>query len=89
MKKIKEETTTTSLPEVETLPSGKMICGTPYFNCNDDIFFNLHLKKRKNKQWFNKHYKDSNVANWARKNKGKDFYLKHESENMFRKVKAY
>jgi hypothetical protein len=69
-------------------PTGFMPCGTPYFNVNDDLFFSLHLKARKHKQWFDKHYKDSNVASWARKNKGKNFYLRHPDYDMFRKVTA-
>jgi hypothetical protein len=89
MKKIEEETGTSAIPSTVGVPTGKMPCSTPYFNCNDDMFFNLHLKKRKNKQWFDKFYKNTDVAAWARKNKGKDFYLKHEDQDMFRKVKAY
>ena len=44
-------TTTTSIPAG---PTGKMPCGTPYFNCNhnEDMFWNLHTKARKKGQWF-------------------------------------
>ncbi len=82
--KLKEETTTDNV----AMPTGMLACGTPYFKCNDNMFFSLHLKARKNRGWFNKHYKDTNVAGWARKNKGKGFYLKHEDSGMFRKIKA-
>ena len=81
--KLKEVSTMSSVA-VPQGPTGQMKCGTPYFDCDEDMFYSLHLKKRKSGQWFRKHYKDSEVANWARKNKGKSFYLKHN--NMFRKV---
>ena len=68
-------------------PAGHMPCGSPYFNCSDDQFWQLHQKSRGDRQWFNKHYKGSEVGDWARKNKGKNFYLKHDS-GMFRKIKA-
>lgn len=71
----------------QTGPAGHMPCGSPYFNCSDDQFWTLHTKSRGDKQWFNKHYQDSGIADWARANKGKNFYLKHES-GMFRKIKA-
>jgi hypothetical protein len=48
MKRIEEETRTSTIPFSVSVPTGKIICGILYFNCNDDIF-NLHLK-RKNKQ---------------------------------------
>ena len=89
MKNIEEETTTDAIPTDIGVPTGKMSCGTPYFKVNDDIFFGLHLKARKNRQWFDKHYKNTNVGGWCRKNKGRGFYLKHEENEMFRKVKAY
>lgn len=68
-------------------PSGTMPCGTPYFNCSDEQFWSLHTQVRKHGGWYDKFYQDTDVAQWARQNKGKGFYLKHES-GMFRKVKA-
>jgi hypothetical protein len=67
-------------------PTGKMNCGTPFFDCDEDQFFNLHRKARQSGQWWKKHYKDTNMAQWAKKNKGKNFYLRHKG--MFRKIKA-
>ena len=67
-------------------PTGKMPCGSPYFDCDDEAFWNLHQKVRGNRQWFDKHYKDTEIAQWARENKGSKFYLKNNE--MFRKVKA-
>ena len=88
---IKEMTDAGSIPADASLakgtPTGMMPCGSPYFNCTDDQFWSLHTKKRKHRQWYDKHYQDSDVAQWARKNKGQGFYLKHES-GMFRKIKA-
>ena len=80
MLKLNESTTVTNIPDVPTGPSGKMPCGTPYFNCDhkEDMFWNLHVKARGKGQWFNKHYKDEPVANWARQNKGKSFYLRYQ-----------
>ena len=83
---ISEETTTAAIPDVQ--PAYSLPCGTPVFKVDDDIFFNLHLKQRKDKGWYDKHYKDSNVAQWARKNKGKEFYIKHGEKEMYRKIKA-
>ncbi len=84
-KKLKEATVQGDIP---TTPTGKMPCGTPYFDCGhrEDMFWDLHVKARGKGQWFNKHYKDEPVANYARSNKGKNFYLK--LNDMFRKVKA-
>jgi hypothetical protein len=88
---IKEATMAADIPDVPSLPrgtpTGKMPCGSPYFDCDDDQFWDLHTRVRGNRQWFDKHYKDSDIAQWARKNKGSKFYLKHES-GMFRKIKA-
>jgi predicted RNA-binding protein YlxR (DUF448 family) len=63
-----------------------MACGTPFFACDEKMFYDLHMKKRKNKGWYDKFYKDTAVADYARKNKGRSFYLKHN--NIFRKIKA-
>jgi hypothetical protein len=90
--KVEEETGVDNVampdaPAVKGTPTGKMPCGSPYFDCDDDQFWGLHQRARGNRQWFDKHYKDTNIAQWARKNKGSQFYLKHDS-GMFRKVKA-
>ena len=87
-KKLDESTTSASIPDVPAGPTGNMPCGTPYFDCghNESMFWNLHRKARSKGQWFTKHYKDEPVANWARQNKGKNFYLQYK--DMFRKVKA-
>ena len=86
MTKLKEETSTADIPDVPG-PTGTMPCGRPYFNCdnNEGMFWNLHKQARGKGQWYKTHYKDEPVANWARSNKGKSFYLQYK--NMFRKVK--
>ncbi len=86
MLSIKEATTAANIPDISG-PAGFMPGNIPYFNCNDEQFWSLHTKSRQNKQWFNKHYGDSSIGQWCKKNKGKDFYIKHES-GMFRKIKA-
>ena len=88
MSKINEDTSTADIPDVPAGPTGKMPCGTPYFNCNhnEKMFWSLHTKSREKGQWYKKHYKDEPVANWARANKGKNFYLQYN--DIFRKVKA-
>jgi hypothetical protein len=86
----KESTDSANIPDVPSMPAGpcgKMPCGTPYFKATDDQFWSLHTKSRQNGQWFNKHYGDTNIGQWAKANKDKPFYLKHES-GIFRKVKA-
>lgn len=66
-------------------PTGT-VNGYPYFDADEDMFFNLHRKKRKSGQWFDKYYKFSEVAKFARNNRGKAFYLKYN--DMYRKIKA-
>lgn len=87
-KKIDESTVAANIPDVPAKPTGTMHNGCPYFNCdhNPDMFWKLHTKARGKGKWFKNHYQDEPVANWARQNKGKNFYLQHDS--MFRKVKA-
>ncbi len=88
--KIDEATVAANIPEVRG-PSGIMPCGSPYFSCNDneELFWNLHRRKRKNRQWYKTHYKNEEVTKWARKNKNKNFYLKLSVSgvDMFRKIK--
>lgn len=87
---IAEETSSADIPNIPVVtgtPSGYMPgCGTPYFDCDEDLFYNLHLKaKREPGQWFTKYYQDSNVAAFAKNNKGQSFYLRYDG--MARKVK--
>jgi hypothetical protein len=85
---LKEETTTANIPSGK--PDGQYM-GLPMFKCDDsknDMFWRLHKTKRKHKQWYKTHYQDSNLAQWAKGNSGKDFYLYNVNHDMFRKVKA-
>jgi hypothetical protein len=84
---LKEATSAAAVPALG-MPTGKMPCGTPFFKCNDEQFWDLHTRVRGNRQWFDKHYKDTNMAAWARNNKGSKFYLQHEGLGMFRKIKV-
>lgn len=90
MKTFQEEVTAaTAVAQIDKplgTPTGKVASGHPYFDVDDETFFSLHLKRRMNKQWFNKHYKDTHVAAWARTNQGKDFYLRHTSLDLMRKI---
>ena len=86
MLSIEEETNSTAV-EIPQNGCGTMPCGTPYYTVDDDLFFTLHLKKREKGQWYNKHYKDSAVADFARRNPRRSFYLKHRELGMFRKIK--
>ncbi len=82
---LKEETTTADIPNE---PTGNMADGRPFFNCdhNEKLFWDLHTRVRGKGQWYKTHYQNEPVANWARANKGKNFYLQYK--DMFRKIKA-
>ena len=88
-KKIKEETVSGDIPTDPVGPTGKMADGRDFFSCdhNEDLFWTLHTKIRKHRQWYKTHIGDENITNWARqpKNKNKSFYLKYQ--DMFRKIK--
>jgi hypothetical protein len=80
-----EETGTSAVAMPDGPLQNKMPCGTPYFDCDEDDFFSLHLKAKRNPgQWYKKYY-GQDVGDWAKNNKGKSFYLKHNE--MFRKIR--
>ncbi len=74
-------------------PSGNMACGSSYFSCDDDedLFWTLHTKVRKHRQWYKTHIGNSNITDWAKQpqNKNKSFYLQLNKNGieMFRKIK--
>jgi len=88
MTKLNESTVTGNIPNVPTGPYGKMPCGSDIFSCDHDenLFWTLHTKVRKHRQWYKTHIGDEMITAWARKpmNKNKCFYLKYK--DMFRKI---
>lgn len=84
--KLDEETAAgdVATPPVGT-PDGSL-SGKPYFNVKDDTFWSLHLKKRKERQWYKTYYKDESVCKWCQKNPNKSFYIRHDETGIFRKI---
>ena len=57
--------------------------GKRCFNCDEDLFWNLPKRKRQHKQWYNKFYQNSDIANYARSNKC-PFFIQHNG--MIREI---
>ena len=85
MLKLTEDTSTSDVDLPPSKPDSE-ISGSPCFRVPDDTFWKLHKTCRKDKGWYNKHYKDSRVADYARSNKGSTFYIQHEDNNLVRKI---
>lgn len=85
MLKLTEDTTTgdVALPPTS---HDSVVAGSPCFKVPDNIFWKLHQTCRKDRQWYDKHYSDTRVADYARKNKGSSFYIQHDENDLVRKI---
>ena len=79
---IKEETTAAAIPSEPV-----KVMGSPCFDVEDELFWKLHNKARNHRQWYNKFYQDTRVAEYARKNPGSRFFIKHKDLGFVREIK--
>lgn len=85
-KKMAGLTESTSVGDV-TVPKKNFISGRRCFDVDEEIFWDLPKRHRKHRQWFNKHYQDSEVADYARRHKEKPFYIRNQRLDMIREIK--
>ncbi len=88
-KKLNEETEVDDIatPEPTNEPDATH-AGFPCFNVGDDSFWKMHgCAKREPRQWSKTWTgNDMKVANWARSNPGKPFFIKGDN-GMMRMIK--